>query len=214
MYGDDMKAGIAKLKEITSPAIKKSLAQNFAYSLSPGNEENESLFNTLTAMRSDTAFVNKLTKKYEVLKKLVKGEKSPQFENYKNFDGTITSLNDLTGKYVYVDVWATWCGPCKAEIPYLKEVEEKYHGKNIQFVSISVDKAEDEDKWKTMVTDKELGGIQLFADNDWNSKFVKDYAIEGIPRFILIDTEGNIVTGDAPRPSDDKLIQLFTELGI
>ena len=65
-----------------------------------------------------------------------------------------------------------------------------------------------------MVAEKELGGIQLFADNDWQSKFVTDYAIEGIPRFVLIDPEGNIVTADAPRPSNPKLIKLFEELSI
>jgi len=65
-----------------------------------------------------------------------------------------------------------------------------------------------------MVNDKALGGVQLFADNDWKSKFVQDYAIEGIPRFILIDPEGNIVTADAPRPSNPKLVDLFEELGI
>jgi len=96
----------------------------------------------------------------------------------------------------------------------LKEVEEKYHGKNIEFVSISIDKASDHKKWKTMVNEKELGGIQLFADNDWNSAFVKDYQIQGIPRFLLIDTEGNIVDSNAPRPSSSELIDLFTELSI
>ncbi len=65
-----------------------------------------------------------------------------------------------------------------------------------------------------MVAEKELGGIQLFADNDWNSEFVKNYKINGIPRFILIDPNGKVVTPDAPRPSDPKLVELFTELKI
>ena len=65
-----------------------------------------------------------------------------------------------------------------------------------------------------MVKEMQLGGIQLFADNNWKSKFVTDYGIEGIPRFILIDPNGNIVSADAPRPSDPKLVELFTELKI
>ena len=89
-----------------------------------------------------------------------------------------------------------------------------YHGKNISFVSTSIDRAADHNKWVDMVVNKELGGIQLFADNDWSSKFVRDYAIEGIPRFILVDPEGNIVSSDAPRPSDPKLKELFNELKI
>lgn len=144
--------------------------------------------------------------------KLPKGAKSPSFDGYENHKGGTTSFSDLAGKYVYVDVWATWCGPCKAEIPFLKEVEAEFHDKNIHFLSISIDKAEDHQKWVDMVNDKELGGIQLFADNDWNSKFVTDYYIQGIPRFLLIDPEGNVVSPDAPRPSDPKLKELLNEL--
>ena len=152
--------------------------------------------------------------KQYMLTVLAKGKPSPKFEGYENFKGGTTSLEDLKGKYVYVDVWATWCGPCKREIPFLKEVEKSYHGKNIEFVSISIDKAKDHEAWKTMVAEKELGGVQLFADNDWNSDFVKDYQIKGIPRFLLIDPNGNIVSSDAPRPSSKDLITLFDELKI
>ena len=145
---------------------------------------------------------------------LGKGKESPKFVDYENFKGGTTSLVDLKGKYVYVDVWATWCGPCKREIPFLKEVEKAYHGKNIEFVSISVDKAKDHDAWKQMVEEKELGGVQLYADKDWQSDFVQGYKINGIPRFILIDPAGNIVSADAPRPSSEGLIALFNELKI
>lgn len=145
---------------------------------------------------------------------LAKGSLSPKFSDYENHKGGKTSLDDLKGKYVYVDVWATWCGPCKNEIPFLKTVENKFHDKNIEFVSVSIDVQKDHDTWVKMVNDKELGGIQLFANNNWNSKFIKDYAISGIPRFILIDPEGNIVNANAPRPSNPKLIKLFEELKI
>ncbi len=72
-------------------------------------------------------------------RELPKGALSPAFVEYENINGERTSLSDLKGKYVYVDVWATWCGPCKAEIPSLKKVEKMYHGKNIAFVSVSID---------------------------------------------------------------------------
>ena len=65
-----------------------------------------------------------------------------------------------------------------------------------------------------MVADKELGGIQLMADNGFNSEFVRNYKINGIPRFILVDPDGNIVSADAPRPSNPALVELFKELGI
>jgi thiol-disulfide isomerase/thioredoxin len=125
---------------------------------------------------------------------------SPSFD-YENHKGGATKLEDLRGKYVYIDVWATWCGPCIAEIPHLKKLEEQFHGKNIEFVSISIDTKKDYEKWKKFVVTKELGGIQLFADNDWNSAFVKAYGINSIPRFILIDPDGKVVNANADRPS-------------
>lgn len=177
----------------------------------------------------DTSFVSQQTKQIDGLIKyivgsyedkqylltvLARGEISPKFVAYENFKGGATSLEDLKGKYVYIDVWATWCGPCKAEIPFLKEVEKAYHGKNIEFVSISIDEAKAHDAWKQMIEEKEMGGIQLFADKDWKSEFVQAYKINGIPRFILIDPQGNIISPDAPRPSSNDLKVLFDELKI
>ena len=129
---------------------------------------------------------------------------SPSFI-YENHKGGTTKLEDLKGKYVYIDVWATWCGPCRAEIPSLKKLEEKYHDKNIAFVSISIDVDKDHEKWKNFVSEKQLGGIQLFADKNWNSEFMLSYGINSIPRFILIDPNGKIVKSDASRPSNPEL---------
>ncbi len=132
--------------------------------------------------------------------------------DYLNFKGGNTKLSDFNGKYVYIDVWATWCGPCIAEIPFLKKVEEKYEGKNIAFVSISVDVQKDFEKWKKFVAEKQLGGVQLFADKDWNSDFIKSFGINSIPRFILIDPSGKIVSADAARPSSPKLSEQLDTL--
>ncbi|MWB95907.1 redoxin domain-containing protein [Flavobacterium sp. GA093] len=134
----------------------------------------------------------------------INGKPSPEFD-YENYKGGKTKLADLKGKYVYIDLWATWCGPCRAEIPFLQKAEQKYHGKNIEFVSISIDKLKDHEKWKKFVADKNLGGVQLFADKDWESEFVVKYGVTGIPRFILIDPNGNVVSADAPRPSSPEL---------
>ena len=125
---------------------------------------------------------------------------APSFD-YINYAGGKSTLEDFKGKYVYIDVWATWCGPCRAEIPFLKAKEEKYHDKNIVFLSISIDTQKDFEKWKKFVGEKELKGVQLFADNDWKSEFVKAYNIDGIPRFILVDPKGMTVNANAPRPS-------------
>jgi thiol-disulfide isomerase/thioredoxin len=155
------------------------------------------------------------------LKKELAGKPSPAFTNYENFKGGTSSLKDFRGKYVYIDVWATWCGPCKIEIPFLKELEAKFHNRNIEFISISVDDARRSgtmDKaykaWRTMVADKNLTGTQLITGNGWDVEFIKKYKIDGIPRFILIDPKGNIIDPDAPRPSSAKLTTLLEELGV
>jgi len=154
-----------------------------------------------------------LDDRYEKISKVNKliGSPSPLFKDYENHNGKTTSLTDLKGKYVYIDVWATWCKPCLAEIPALKELEKEF-GEKIHFVSISIDKKDKYEAWKKMVTEKELKGVQLFADTNWESTFVQDYGIDGIPRFILIDPKGNVVKPDASRPSNLKTKELFKEL--
>jgi thiol-disulfide isomerase/thioredoxin len=175
----------------------------------------EELYSAFKAAGSTNKKNNtEIEKTYNSLIKLAKGNPSPKFVNYENNAGGTTSLDDLKGKYTYIDIWATWCGPCIGEIPSLKKVEKQFHGKNIQFLSISIDAKKDHQKWKEMIKEKELGGIQLFADNLWDSKFVTDYFVKGIPKFILLDPQGNIVTANAPRPSDSKLVALFKELKI
>ncbi len=150
------------------------------------------------------------------------GSDSPEFTDYVNYKGGTTSLKDLKGKYTYIDVWATWCAPCKAEIPALKVLEHDYSGKKINFVSLSIDddrthkgswdKAKED--WRAMVADKELGGIQIMAPKGWKSQFILDYKINGIPRFLLIDPNGKIVNLDAPRPSSKKIREIFDSLDI
>jgi thiol-disulfide isomerase/thioredoxin len=132
------------------------------------------------------------------------GEPAIDF-TYHDKDGNELSLSTFNGSLVYVDVWATWCGPCKTEIPALKQLEIDYHNNNITFLSVSVDT--DKEAWLKMLDNKQLGGVQLWADG-W-SKITKDYAIFGIPRFMLFDVEGNVISTNAPRPSSDDIRELL-----
>lgn len=124
-------------------------------------------------------------------------------------NGKEISLSSLNGSVVYVDVWAAWCGPCKAEMPYLIELEEEYHGKKIEFLGVNVD--ENPDKWTAMVDDKGLQGLHV-TTGGWQVQFMKDYAINGIPRFMIFDSEGKVVDLDAPRPSSDEIRPLLNSL--
>ena len=147
---------------------------------------------------------------YDQSERLASGKPSPVFNNYENAKGGTTSLSDLKGKFVYVDVWATWCRPCIGEIPVLKELQNKFRGKNIEFVSISVD--ENREAWLKTIKEKELKGVQLLSDKSFNSQFIREYGITEIPVFILLDKEGKIINANAPRPSDPEIEKILENL--
>ncbi len=208
---DGLDSTFIRIDMIPSATIKNDLLNSFRYEFSPAHPYLEHFYALMMQVSSDEEFKIMLTEKFEKYENLTSGNTSPSFA-YPTKDGNVISLDDLRGKYVYVDVWATWCGPCKREIPYLKELTSDYKGKDIAFVSISIDERKDYDKWIAMLADKEMEGIQLFADKDWKSDFVQAYAIEGIPRFILIDKDGKIISADEARPSEPKLREKFNEL--
>ena len=187
-----------------SPALRALWLEISLMDFGTGTPDLMSSKDEIMAAIEDPHVRRKYEEKFAKLEKLMPGQPSPSFTLMNHAGGT-TSLEDLRGKFVYIDVWATWCGPCIQEIPSLKEVEESFHGKNIAFVSVSIDDLEDEEKWRSFVDKRELGGIQLMGDKAWSTDFVLDYEINGIPRFILLDTEGKIISADAPRPSEEKL---------
>lgn len=126
---------------------------------------------------------------------------------YPDVNGKMVSLSDFKGKVVVVDVWATWCSPCRYQLPFLKKLEEEMRGKDVVFIGVSVDKKKDYEKWKKMLKDEGLQGVQLFADGF--SKITKDYNITGIPRFMVFDKKGNLVEMQAPRPSEPALKKMI-----
>ena len=192
-------------------SVKEQLMFNYLRYGMKANEALERVYKLYKSSSQNSDNLSKVTSSYKVLTKLTPGKASPKFI-YENYIGGMTGLEDLAGKIVYIDVWATWCGPCLREIPALKSLENDYHNKNIAFVSLSIDEKKDYQKWRTMIADKELTGIQLMVDNNWNSSFITSYGIKGIPRFILIDTVGNIINSDAPRPSNPKIRKILDEL--
>ena len=135
-----------------------------------------------------------------------RGDKAANF-TYPDRDGKMVSLSDFRGKVVLVDVWATWCGPCRQEIPHLVKLEKEMEGTDVVFIGVSVDEKKDHQKWLETLDKEGLHGIQLFADG-W-SQIIKDYKIKGIPRFMVFGRDGKVVTIDAPRPSDPALKTLL-----
>ena len=118
------------------------------------------------------------------------GEMAPDF-TLKNTKGKSVSLKSLRGKWVVLDFWATWCGPCKVSMPHLKEYYKKYAGK---FEVVGIVGSSKEEDWKVMVNDYKLPWINVINPQDAAEKddVLKLYGIEAFPTYIIIDKEGKI----------------------
>ncbi len=158
----------------------------------------DSLFNDFSLLCSDSVFIARIDSGIKSWQKLSQGMPAPGF-NCVDADGKEYQLKDFQGKYVYLDIWATWCGPCRKEIPELEKLNHDYAGKNINIISISVDNTQE--PWKEMLEERKLTGIQLYAPDAWKSEVAKAYKVRSIPRFILIDKEGKMINARAPQPS-------------
>ncbi len=155
---------------------------------------------------TDSESIAEIKEKVDMWAPLNAGNSAPGF-TLPDIDGNEVSLSDFAGKYVYIDFWATWCGPCKIEIPVLEELALKYADKNIVIVSISVDK--DKQAWIDMVTKDQPQWLQLHDGVNMND----EYLVRFIPTFVLIDREGKILQARAPRPSSGEVLEdLFNSL--
>jgi thiol-disulfide isomerase/thioredoxin len=200
-----------KFHEIKSLDVANTIFVGFYSKISGDKAKANDYFKLIEANTKNQNFINAAKKKLEEIPNITKGDVSPSF-TYNDIDGNAVSLEDFKGKIVYIDVWATWCGPCLKQIPYLKSLEHHFKGQDIAFVSISVDKKEAFETWKNMVVEKELGGVQLFANNAFQSEFIEAYGIHSIPSFILIDKQGHILDEKAPNPSYDKTLKILEGL--
>lgn len=210
-------ASVEEVRSIPSDPIKEQLLYEVInVHLNKLNEsDRDSLILEWKALNSSKKRLKNVEDKLEILASLAAGNPAPDFK-FVNLAGDSMTMADFKGKVVYIDVWATWCGPCIAEHPYMEKLQKQYEDKNVAFLAISVDSSPE--PWKKMVDKKKLGGVHLYAEGAWDATIMKKYAISGIPRFILIDQEGNIVNANAARPSGDidvdidKLLSLDTQI--
>lgn len=146
---------------------------------------------------SNSSYQQKINNLNNIAESLGKGKPAPIFEAT-SIDGKKVSLSNLKGKYILIDVWATWCGPCKKQSPYFEKFALKYKKEKIQFVALSTD--ENTQKWYIAAKSKSKSVLQLHADN--LNLFSKDYDVVSIPRFILIDPNGNFISANLPFPNE------------
>ncbi len=169
----------------------------------------DSAYNQFKRLYPNSLLQKDMTTKYSRWSSILKGEPAPNIKGY-SILGEEVSLNSLKGKVVYIDVWATWCGPCLAEIPHSKALQGKFKKDNdVVFLFVSID--ENKADWEAKVkSDKEWTGSHIIeARTDKGvSPILENYQIGGIPRYMLIDKNGLIANTNAPRPSSGSAIIL------
>ena len=201
-----------KFSNISDKFTNKTIKEYLYYELLKNTLETSpnkvvDIMDDFLRLQTNDTYAAEINSMYILWKPLLQGNPAPEWKS-KDKNGKEVSLESLKGNVVYIDVWASWCQPCIVEIPYMKDLQGKFEKENISFVSISIDQKED--AWFKTVKEKQLKGIQLIADKTWSEKILKDYNINGIPRFILIDKNGIIINVNAPRPSDKTLPQILT----
>ena len=107
--------------------------------------------------------------------------------------GVPVKLSSLKGKYLLIDFWASWCGPCRAENPNLVKVYNKYRGKNFHILGVSLDRPGQKEKWMKAIYDDKLEWTQVSDLQFWNNEVAKQYGIRAIPQNLLLDPEGKII---------------------
>lgn len=194
-------------ENISEPATVAYMVDQTLFNTA-GNEKYEKLYRQYVKDPKRLALYNEACKKMD---RIAPGQPCPDF-SFQDDHGKTVSLADLKGKFVYIDMWATWCGPCKGEMPDLLKLEEEFAGKDILFVSLSIDRNKDIDLWKKTIEEMGLGGIQLHLGENWDWLKIFMPSSMSVPRFVLLDREGKIINANMSRPSDKATAEKFKQL--
>ena len=172
-------------------------------------ENKEEVLKAFEAYCSDKKLIDEVRETYEHYKNVKIGSPFVHF-TMSDTKGKTVAIESLRGKFTYIDCWATWCGPCCAEIPYMEKLYDHYKkDKRIQLVSISLDS--NKKKWLEKLAADKPGWKQYIVPENFESPLCDAYGINGIPRFMMIDPKGNIISIDAPRPSSEGIIKWIDE---
>jgi thiol-disulfide isomerase/thioredoxin len=212
------------INKYQNPKIAEKVSANYIMNASKQKHFEKSLISTLNdfmAIYPNSHYTEYLEPEIQIIEDYyakISGEMpgGVEFIDGKNIPTMEKLLDKLRGGKYYVDIWATWCGPCKKEFKHNEDLNVLLESKGYKKLYISLDKAELENKWKQDIKYYNLNGLHMLISLDFSKDFVQNYSVEKgnyfIPQYMLIDEKGNIVTNNAPRPSNlTELEKVLTE---
>ncbi len=179
------------------------LAQVVISALNFGSfDEAVELYDDFVSIAGDGWPLEIVQNEYKTIAALSPGNPAPSF-TLTDIHGEETSLSDFAGKVVYLDFWASWCGPCLREIPHARELKERMADHDdLVFLYVSVDT--DEQAWRKAVAEHDISGVHANVPG-FNHEVPVSYNLKGVPTFYLIDRDGIIADNRPPRPSNEQI---------
>lgn len=212
------KAISAQSKQIEKKFIQENPDSYISLNLIPGlayssdYPEIAPLFNSLAPALKESESGKKFAELLPKLKNVALGATAPEFAEA-DTAGKMVNLSSFRGKYVLIDFWASWCGPCRAENPNVVKAFNRYKNQKFTIVGVSLDKPDAKEKWLGAIHKDGLAWTQLSDLKFWDSKAAGLYAVRGIPQNFLLDPDGKIIAKNLRGEDlENKLEELFGKI--